>query len=99
MLAMVTDYDAWRDEEAGVEAHEVFATMKANAALARAAVRELVRLCPKSARPARLTALDGAFATAPAQRDPACWRGWMRWRAGCCDKGKTPAFAGRGFKP
>lgn len=72
MLAMVTDYDAWRDEEAGVEAHEVFATMKANAALARAAVRELARLLPVERESSPIDrALDGAFATAPAQRDPA----------------------------
>lgn len=70
ILGMVTDYDAWRDSEAGVEAAEVFAVMKANAALARAAVRHLADVLP-DARPANAidTALDFALATAPGVRD------------------------------
>ncbi|MBC2670831.1 S-methyl-5'-thioadenosine phosphorylase [Novosphingobium piscinae] len=71
LLGMVTDYDAWRPSEAGVEAAEVFAVMKANAARARTAVRELARLLPpgRSASPID-RALDHAFATAPGARDP-----------------------------
>src|SRR4029077_5199551 len=38
VLGMVTDYDAWREEEAGVEAAEVLAVIHANAATARDAV-------------------------------------------------------------
>ena len=72
LLGMVTDYDAWREDEAGVEAAEVFATMKANAAIARAAMRHLAAALParRDASPID-TALTHALATAPAQRDPA----------------------------
>lgn len=71
-LAMVTDYDAWREDAAGVEAAEIFATMKANAALARAAVRRLATLLPpvREASPIDST-LDTAMATAPSSRDAA----------------------------
>lgn len=70
MLAMVTDYDAWREDVAGVEAAEVFAVMQANAAIARAAVSRLAGLLPaeRSASPIDTT-LDLAFATAPSARD------------------------------
>ncbi len=34
MLGMVTDYDSWRDSEAGVEANDIMATLAANADLA-----------------------------------------------------------------
>lgn len=72
VLGMVTDYDAWRESEAGVEAAEVFAVMKANAERARAAVRELAALLPPEREASPIdTALEHAFATAPAQRDPA----------------------------
>lgn len=72
VLGMVTDYDAWRESEAGVEAAEVFAVMKANAERARAAVRELAALLPAEREPSPIdTALEYAFATAPAQRDAA----------------------------
>ena len=71
LIGMVTDYDAWRDEEAGVEAADVFATMAANADLARATVRHLAAALPtqRAASPID-TALAHAFATAPAKRDP-----------------------------
>lgn len=71
LLGMVTDYDAWREEEHPVEAAEVFAVMHANAALARSAVRALAELLPerRPANPIDRT-LDHALATAPAARDP-----------------------------
>ncbi|NBC36793.1 S-methyl-5'-thioadenosine phosphorylase [Novosphingobium sp. FSY-8] len=71
ILGMVTDYDAWREEEEGVVASEVFATMKANGDMAKAALRHLADLLPPE-RPASPidTVLDHAFATAPAKRDP-----------------------------
>ena len=70
VLAMVTDYDAWRDETAGVEAAEVFAVVKANAELARAAVRELIKALPGERADSPIdTALDHALVTAPAERD------------------------------
>jgi 5'-methylthioadenosine phosphorylase len=69
-LAMVTDYDAWREEEAGVEAAEVFATMKANAALAKEALAKLALLLPAARDPSPIDrALDAALATAPEARD------------------------------
>ncbi len=69
LLGMVTDYDCWRAGEA-VEAAEVFAVMKANAALARRAMEALAEALPEE-RPASPidTALDGAIATAAGARD------------------------------
>ncbi len=71
LLGMVTDYDAWRDDAAGVEADEIMAVMQANAAAARAAVGELAKLLPprREASPTD-RALDGAITTASAARDP-----------------------------
>lgn len=70
VLGMVTDYDAWRDEVAGVEAADVFATMKANAATARAAMVALADQLPEERAPVSAdTALDGALATAPDARE------------------------------
>lgn len=72
VLGMVTDYDAWRTSEAGVEAAEVFAVMAANAQRARAALRELAARLPQEREPSPIdTALEKAFATAPAARDRA----------------------------
>ena len=70
MLAMVTDYDAWRDEAAGVEAADVFALMGANAAVARTAVRRLAASLPAVREGSPIdTALTHALATAPQARD------------------------------
>jgi len=70
LLAMVTDYDCWRDDGTAVEAAQVFAVMKANAALAREAVSRLAALLPKKRKASPIdTALDGAIVTAPAARD------------------------------
>jgi 5'-methylthioadenosine phosphorylase len=71
VLGMVTDYDAWRDHAAGVEADEVMAVMHANAAAARAAVTQLARLLPPRREASPIDrALDGALMTAPSARDP-----------------------------
>ena len=71
VLAMVTDYDAWRDEEAGVEAADVFTVIGANAARARDAVRRLAASLPAKREASPIdTALTHAFATAPSARDP-----------------------------
>jgi 5'-methylthioadenosine phosphorylase len=71
LLGMVTDYDCWRTDEAGVEAAEVFAVMKANAALALETVRALADALPaeRAASPIE-RALQNAIATAPDARDP-----------------------------
>jgi 5'-methylthioadenosine phosphorylase len=70
LLGMVTDYDCWRESEKGVEAAEVFAVMKANAALAREAVRKLAEALPgeRAASPID-RALEHALVTAPSARD------------------------------
>ena len=71
VLGMITDYDAWRAAEAGVEAAEVFAVMAANAERARAAVGRLAQLLPDRRAPSPIdTALQFALATAPDARDP-----------------------------
>ncbi len=71
VLGMVTDYDAWRESEAGVEADDVIAVMTANVALARAAVLRLAEALSERRKPAAADrALDHAVMTAPSQRDP-----------------------------
>ena len=70
LLGMVTDWDSWRGEDGGVEAADVFAVMKANAALARQVVRALAAGLPGKRQPSpHDTALDHALATAPDARD------------------------------
>ncbi len=70
ILAMVTDYDAWRDEEQGVEVAEILEVMHANAATARQAVRTLAAALPERREASPIDrALDHALITAPAARD------------------------------
>lgn len=71
LVGMVTDYDSWRDEAAGVDVAEVIAQLGANAARARAMVMHLLRALPAD-RPASPidTCLDAALITAPGARDP-----------------------------
>ena len=75
-LAMVTDYDAWREDAAGVEVSDVLATLAANGARALAMAAELPRATATAERPVPCPegcdrALDHALMTAPAQRDGA----------------------------
>ena len=71
MLGMVTDYDSWRGEDAGVEASQVIEMVHRNAELARAVVARLAAALPPERSPCSIdTALDGAIMTAPAARDP-----------------------------
>jgi 5'-methylthioadenosine phosphorylase len=64
LLGMVTDYDAWRDAEAGVEASEILAVMRANAALARKTLTRLAKALPESREPVAIDrALDAAIVT------------------------------------
>ncbi|MHA6316699.1 S-methyl-5'-thioadenosine phosphorylase [Altererythrobacter sp. CAU 1778] len=69
LLGMVTDYDSWREAEAGVAAGDVLKVMAENAALARATIGELAAGLParRSASPID-RALDGAIVTAPDAR-------------------------------
>ena len=72
MLGMVTDYDSWRADDAGVEAGNVLAVMQRSAVLARRVVERLAGSLPGSRSPSPIdSALDGALMTAPAARDPA----------------------------
>ena len=64
VLGMVTDYDSWRDGEAGVEADAILAVMRANAALARKAMGALAELLPPDRTAVPIdTALDTAIVT------------------------------------
>lgn len=71
LLAMVTDYDCWRDG-GDVDVAEILRVMAGNAATARAAVRALVEALPavRAASPID-TVLDVAVITDPAVRAPA----------------------------
>ncbi len=72
LVGMITDYDCWREDEAGVDVAQVIAQLGANAAKARAMVMHLLRSLPAE-RPASAidTCLDAALITAPAARDAA----------------------------
>jgi 5'-methylthioadenosine phosphorylase len=71
-VAMVTDYDCWREESDAVEVSHILEIMAANSGKAREMVRRLVEALPaeRAASPID-TALDGAIITAPGARDPA----------------------------
>ena len=70
LIGMVTDYDSWRDEEAGVEAFDILAVLKGNADRARAMLDELVATLPDTRGPSPVdTALEHAIITAPEMRD------------------------------
>ena len=72
MLGMVTDYDSWRDEEAGVEAFDILSVLKGNADRARAMLDELVATLPETRGASPVdTALEHAIITAPEMRDKA----------------------------
>ncbi len=70
-VAMVTDYDAWREGEA-VDVAAVLAVLAANAEAGRALAAGLPgRLGPRPCPDGCDRALDAAVMTAPAARDPA----------------------------
>ena len=74
-LAMVTDYDCWREEGEGahVAVGDILDVLHANAALAKSALKALCALLalrPRVASPID-TALDAALITPPEHRDPA----------------------------
>lgn len=70
LLGMVTDYDCWRAGEADAGVAQVMAVMKANAAIARQAVRKLAEALPPVREPSPIDrSLDGAIMTAPGARD------------------------------
>ncbi len=70
LLAMVTDFDAWREGEAAVSVDRVVEQMHANAALARKAVVEFVTALPATRTPSLVDhALDDAVITNPEKFD------------------------------
>jgi 5'-methylthioadenosine phosphorylase len=70
LVGMVTDYDCWREDEAGVDVAQVIAQLGANAAKARAMVMHLLRALPKERAASPIdTCLDQALITAPGARD------------------------------
>ncbi len=70
LLGMVTDYDAWRDDTAFVEASDVVAQMHLNAAIVRAAIAVFLSALPAKREPSALDrVLDYALLTAPDARD------------------------------
>ncbi|MGP1353779.1 MAG: S-methyl-5'-thioadenosine phosphorylase [Parasphingopyxis sp.] len=72
LVAMVTDYDCWRDGEEHVEVHDILATLSANADRAAHTVVEFAKALPDT-RPVNPldTVLDISIITAPDARDPA----------------------------
>ncbi len=74
-LAMVTDYDCWREDEAAVEVTNVLEIMQANTARAKQAIKVLAETLVQTERapsPQSIeTCLDFAMITAPEARDPA----------------------------
>ncbi len=71
LLGMVTDYDSWRGDEAGVEAGEVLKVMARNTDLARTILRGFAKALPQQREPSPIdSALDHAIMTAKDHRDP-----------------------------
>ncbi|MEM7459851.1 MAG: S-methyl-5'-thioadenosine phosphorylase [Pseudomonadota bacterium] len=74
-IAMVTDYDCWREDEAAVEVTNVLEVMAANTAKAKTTIRSLAEALQGVARtpsPQGIeTCLDFAMITSPEGRDPA----------------------------
>ncbi len=71
LVGMVTDYDCWREDEAGVDVAQVVAQLGANAAKAGAMVMALLRNLPMDREASPIdTCLDTAIITASDVRDP-----------------------------
>ncbi|MBK5265452.1 MAG: S-methyl-5'-thioadenosine phosphorylase [Alphaproteobacteria bacterium] len=72
LVAMVTDYDCWRGEDAGVEVTDVLKVLHINADAARRLVLELAAGLPERRLASPIdTCLDHALITAAEARDPA----------------------------
>ena len=63
-LAMITDYDCWKEEEDAVNAHAVIEHVQANAASAKAILEKAIPQIPKSPTWPEHRALDSALVTA-----------------------------------
>jgi 5'-methylthioadenosine phosphorylase len=72
LVAMVTDYDCWREGEDHVDVATVVARLARNAETARSLLIELGKSLPATRAPSPIdTNLDVALITAPDARDPA----------------------------
>ena len=72
LLAMVTDYDCWRDETEAVDVGQVLDRMQDNARLARETIKAFCKALPRKRTPSPIDhALDNAVVTAPEARDKA----------------------------
>lgn len=78
VLAMVTDYDCWREDEEAVTVTNVLEIMAKNSALGRAAIVKLagqLNGTPRTPSPDGIdTCLDHALITSPAARNPVALR-------------------------
>lgn len=71
VLAMVTDYDCWRESEAGVDVSEILAVLHENGGKAKASLAALAAALPSEREASPIdTALDGAIVTPADRRDP-----------------------------
>lgn len=66
-LALVTDYDCWKADEAAVEVETVIENLHANSELAKRIIREVVTILPEAPASPAHRALDTAIFTARAQ--------------------------------
>lgn len=72
LVAMVSDYDAWRDDGHDAAPARMAQQVRGNAALAQKAIANLVAALPARREPSPIDrALDGAIVTDPAQYDRA----------------------------
>lgn len=70
MLAMVTDWDSWRDEEAAVDVGVIIEQMGKNAELAVATVEQFCKSLPSKRTPSPIDrTLDNSVITAPEKQD------------------------------
>lgn len=64
-VALVTDYDSWRESEEAVDTEEIVKTLRANAESAKRILVEVAGRIPAELDPAAASALAGAILTAP----------------------------------
>jgi 5'-methylthioadenosine phosphorylase len=62
-LALVTDYDCWKEDEAAVEVDTVIENLHANSALAKRIIREVVATIPQTPESPAHRVLDSAIMT------------------------------------
>jgi 5'-methylthioadenosine phosphorylase len=63
VLALVTDYDCWKEDETAVDVQAVVENLHANSALAKKIIRGVIPLIPKTPESLAHSALDAAIFT------------------------------------